>query len=118
MKITLGLEIEEMDYCVEFFNEVKNDMEYVTKICKRAFLFHKVEVEAIYVLKACEEISKNLIELQKEFEVESIYIDHFVEWLGVQDIKDTKRLFKNYTDVMIAEIDDAVFHLFCDIEDF
>ena len=118
MKITLGLNMEEMDYCVKFFNKINDNIRYIIKMSERAYLYNDADVEVIYVLKACEIMLKNLKEYNKEFKMEKLYQDHLIEWLGVQSKEDTKTLFENYTTIMIDEIDEAVFHLYSDMIDF
>lgn len=121
MKVILGLNMEEMNYCVKFFNKVNDNIRYTIKMSERAYLYNDVDVEVIYVLKACEIMLKNLKEYNKEFEMEKLYQDHLIEWLGVQSKEDTKTLFKDYTIFMISEIDkidDAVYHLYSDMIDF
>lgn len=117
MKITLGLNMEEMNYCVKYFERVVNNIEFIIKMKEKAYLINEVDVDVIYVLKACEEILKNLREYNTVFEVNDLYCNHLIEWLGIQTTEDTMALFKNYTTIMAKLIDDAIYSLYCDISD-
>lgn len=134
MKTTITLKTTEIYFIIEFLDKAINDIDFIKEMGKKVYDFNEINVNLDYVIEGCKIIMSQLIDYINEtpiicdmkqlynvhlieLDIQSLYMNHFFEWLAVQSVNDTKKLFKNYSEEEIETIDNAMYTFYCELEE-